>query len=222
MYFEENLPTELSVPYQSELRQKLMSTINAVKQRFQRLNEALSIAQQQYGMNETVFATLAAELFKLAPSIFDVVGTEALAYQVYMLSFNTEHKYIARLEFPNAGVLYDTAFVTTKEWELLRYLGLGGSDAPTIMETSHYKTPELLYFEKLGYPKLKDNYEEVLSCFARGHYLEDKIIESFCKRKGFLHIPETRMFYNKEQPYSTANIDAFMVDQKTNDIIVLE
>ena len=117
-----------------------------------------------------------------------------------------------RLDWPNAVVVMDAQFTTTKEWELIRHIGLGGSDAAVVMGISHFNTKQHLYHDKVGTPiqwEPDDKKSEFL--FAYGHCVEPLVIETFCKRTGGVVIPETRMFQHKDFPWITANVDAVVL-----------
>ena len=117
-----------------------------------------------------------------------------------------------RIEWPNAEVVVDTAFVTRKEWETLRMLGTGGSDAAVILGISPYNTPRSLFYSKRGIeyaiPEPEDEGKDFI--FEYGHRMEDMVINTFCKEAGCTRIRETRMFRSKKYPFMTANIDGII------------
>ncbi len=55
-----------------------------------------------------------------------------------------------RIEWLNAVTVVDTAFVTRKEWETLRKLGIGSSDAAVILGISPYRSMQAFYHGKRG------------------------------------------------------------------------
>ena len=114
-----------------------------------------------------------------------------------------------REEWPNSEVVFDTAFVTTKDWEALRHIGIGGSDSSVLMGLNPYQTEEGLWYEKLGYPEhIYDGDKNAI--FARGHFIEPVVIRTFANLVGAHVVPETRMFSSKKHPVATANIDGIL------------
>ena len=112
--------------------------------------------------------------------------------------------------WPNAIVVVDTAFVTTPEWESIRHIGIGGSDAAVVLGVSPYQTPRGLYHDKVGTPRTIKEETESNWVFDRGHIMEDRVIEAFCNITGAKVVPETRMFASRGNPNCTANIDAII------------
>lgn len=114
-----------------------------------------------------------------------------------------------RMEWKNAITVVDTYFVTTKEWEELRRLGLGGSDSACVADYG-YSSPREIYYSKVGLPEnlsqrdLKAGNEFI---FQYGHCVEPLVIDEFCRRYEAKRVRETRMFGHKDYPFLTANID---------------
>ena len=115
-----------------------------------------------------------------------------------------------RLEWPNAITVVDCAFLTTKEWEMLRHLGLGGSDAAAVLGQSAYKNAQETYHDKVWTPEKMKLDEKNQGIFDRGHFMEDKVVDAFLRLTGFKRIPETRMFRSKTHPHAMADIDAIL------------
>ena len=63
-------------------------------------------------------------------------------------------------------------------WHAFRMQGIGGSDAPAVMNISPYKTPLQLYREKAGMPNELDE-EDNEFIFAKGHATEKLIRKEF-------------------------------------------
>ncbi|MBQ6403353.1 MAG: YqaJ viral recombinase family protein [Oscillospiraceae bacterium] len=215
MFFECNLPRSLIPVYQPWLYQALESTIRTVYQRTKKLNAALDYLNRcGCPMQPETFQLWASSVFKLNPGRFDALSHAELATLCMSLYDGEEQP--KRLEFPNAIVLYDTAFVTTKDWEILRHIGLGGSDSSVTNGASEFQTEEGLFYEKLGYTDLLAAAGKRLSddkggaVFERGHNVEDKVISIFCEMTGAVRIRETRMFQSKRYPACTANVDAIL------------
>ena len=205
-YFECNLPRQIPFYYAPEIHDKLQSCVDLVYERTEKLNRALDIASAA-NIKPATFHKLAKQIFDLSSKRFDELNAEELAKTAIILYDGTEAP--DRLEWPNTIALYDTAFVSTKDWEALRHFGIGGSDSSVVMGVSPYQTEEGLWYDKLGYPeKVTDPGKQAI--FDRGHFLEPKVIEAFCKMTGAVVIPETRMFASKKHPHSTANLDGVL------------
>lgn len=202
-YFECRLP--LSVPdyYHSSIRQRLKETVEKVYERSEKLESALALS----GLRPAVFHRQAKFIFDKSAERFDSLSPEALARCADLLYDGSEVP--ERTEWPNTEVLFDTAFVTTGDWELLRHLGIGGSDSSTVLGINHYNSTEGLWYNKLGAPRLVKP-EENQAVFDRGHFLEDRVIEIFCRMHDAERIPETRMFRSTLYPYSIADLDAVL------------
>ena len=212
-YFECTLPRKSEIPtyYHPSLYARMAECVELVHARTSKLNEACDFMRTRKGMRPATFHALAKKVFDLTTSIvsdhFDTMSVDNLCTLVSLL--DTGFEYPDREEWPNAVVLYDTAFVSVKDWEVLRHFGIGGSDSSVLMGVSHYNTEEGLFYDKVGYPELvKDEGKQAI--FARGHFLEPKVIEVFCRMTGAVVVPETRMFRSRLYPHSTANLDAVL------------
>lgn len=126
-----------------------------------------------------------------------------------------------RYEWKNAVPLIDTAFVAQEEWEAIRVLSIGGSDAAVAMGISPYRSQLSLYNDKVGTPveKKPDSGKEFI--FEYGHRIEPLVISEFCRRTGAKVIPESRMFRHKTIPYLTANVDG-IVELPDGRMMILE
>lgn len=207
-YFEVNLPREIPLYYKPELRQKMKECVERVYARSDKLNAACEKLFTTKGLRRATFHALAKKVFDMVSAErFDTMTPSELASAAYLLYDGTE--YLDRIEWPNATVLYDTAFVSTKDWEALRHFGIGGSDSSVVMGISHYQTKRGIVYEKLGYPELvSDPGKQAI--FDRGHYVEQAVIDTFCAKTGAVQIHESRMFASKRHPYSTANLDGVL------------
>lgn len=220
MFFECNLPT--SVPKHITDPQFVASmkyTLQTVHRRMELLEKALILS----GLSGEDFSAGIRLLFDTQndrPKL-DAMSPEAIASAAVLLA-PAPGVVPRRVQWPNAIVLVDTAFVTRHEWETIRALGIGGSDAAIIDGVSPYRTSLELYHSKLGHRKKinkEDRKKEFI--FSYGHAMEPLVIEEFCRRTGAQIIPETRMFARKDAPYITANIDA-IVQLPNGDIYVFE
>ncbi len=208
MIFECNLPRKIPDYYHPFIRSRLKETVERVYMRTDKLNEAFEISKLSFG----TFHHLARDLFQWYSDPEkgnDIEAFDALTPRILTRKIKerkTKKEYPSFVEWPNVTVLYDTAFVTTQDWELLRHFGVGGSDSSVLMGVSHYNSLEGLYLDKIGVPEIfKDPGKQTV--FDRGHYMENTVLNNFCTMTGAERIPETRMFQNKRYPWITANLD---------------
>ena len=209
-YFEHNLPM-VAPSYVKGAGQiaKLNNVLPKVIARMEKLEKALSITGlcgEQFSEAAKIYFSKEAET---GGTLIDLWTAEELAHNVALIA--PTMSYTKRMEWPNAEVVVDTAFVTVKEWEAIRVLGIGGSDAAVVMGISPYRTTQELYHDKIGTDMKKqdsDSGKEFI--FSYGHKVESLVIEEFCRRTGAKPIPETRMFRKKGMPFITANVDQFV------------
>lgn len=195
MYSAEHMDVSIYMPFKA--------TVRAIEARTQKLQQSLEAS----GLDGSVFAKFAKIIFDASPERFEAMTATELSSVV--IALNDGNPVSERFEWPNTTVLFDTAFVITKEWEMLRHIGIGGSDSSVIAGLSPYRTVQELYHDKCGTPILiPDDGKQAI--FERGHILEEKVINTFCKLTGAVRIPETRMFASKKYPHCTANIDAIV------------
>ena len=199
MYFECNISKRIPQFYHPHIYRKLTETVKLVHDRTDKLNNALSLCSLVgCSTREATFARIAKVIFDFSDSKFDAMTAEQLSHAVDLL-----------YDGPNAEVVFDTAFVTTKDWEALRHIGIGGSDSSVVMGLSPYQTEEGLWYEKTGYPEYIQE-EDKNAIFARGHFIEPVVIRTFADLVGAEVIPETRMFRSRKYPNTTANIDGIL------------
>lgn len=215
MYFECNLPTVAPTTVDVKKRKELTILLLAIHERTKKLEKAFRIAEEAVGCSGEQFSMAAKDIFEKKTDtglrMIDVLSAEKIAE--YCINMGCDvFDYEPRLEWPNAIVLVDTTFVTTKEWEAIRVLGLGGSDAAVTLGLSPYRTAIELFYDKTGQgEKLEDKTDTGKEfIFAYGHKLEDLVIDEFCRRTGAVRVPETRMFQKKGFDYINANIDAIV------------
>ena len=210
-FFECNLP-KIAPKYVKgvEKRNKITRILKQVHARMNKLNEALEIS----GMVGEQFSAGAKILFDQLDSdgnsLLDSFDAQHIADYVGLIANNI--KYEKRYEWPNAIVIVDTAFLSTPEWEAVRTIGIGGSDAAVTMGVSPYRTEQALYHDKVGTEmKMDCSKQDKNFIFSFGHKVEPLVIEEFCRRTGAKVVPETRMFAKKGMPFITANIDAIVL-----------
>ena len=208
MYFEFNLPEKMPSYIDSIHAPAFNAILKTVSERMNRLEEALSYST----LSPDVFSYVLASVFDPEKEVnpIDVMEPGHIVELAEMLAVGV--KVEPRIEWPNAEVVVDTAFVTRKEWETLRMLGTGGSDAAVILGISPYNTPRSLFYSKRGtqfaIPEPKDEGKDFI--FEYGHRMEDMVINTFCKQEGCTRVRETRMFRSKKYPFMTANIDGII------------
>lgn len=204
-YFECNLNEAAPSYLDGKLHGKFRDAVNLIRQRMEKLEEAREISN----MNGETFSKYAKIIFDASPEHFDSMPAWNLAEAVGLMWDGNCLPEI-RMDFPNSIVLFDTAYATTEEWEMLRHIGIGGSDAEIICGEGKYRTKRELYYDKRGIdPSIADTGKQAI--FDRGHFIEGKVIETFCKNTGAISTHETRMFQSKTHPYVTANPDDIII-----------
>lgn len=138
-YFPDNLPKMAPNYLIPEKRVAFQKHLQLIHHRMDKLNEACTMSS----LSPQAFAANAKNLFDLSPTHFDQLDPYEIANIVGELDDGTSHP--DRIWFPNAIPLFDTSFVTNAEWESLRCIGIGGSDAAVIDGTSHFSTQYELY-----------------------------------------------------------------------------
>lgn len=202
MYFEYDLPEHAPGYISPSMAGLFDEYVQAVSTRMEKLEEALTIS----GLDGATFSKYAKILFDCLPERFDRMTSDELAEYVLTV-YDGASIEPPRMEWPNAITVVDTAFVREKEWQAIRRLSIGGSEAAVIVGCSPYKTPYGLYMDKCW--AMPDK-EETQAVFDRGHFWEPRVIQAFCDATGAKVIPETRMFRSKQYPECTANVDAFV------------
>lgn len=202
MYFECNLPK--SAPYwmNAAAAVKFTKDMQRIHERFRKLNEAL----MKTGMRGEDFSRFAKVFFTANTELFDSWSADTLAKRVQDIDDGSHVP--DRMDWPNANVVIDCDFVSTKEWESARHIGIGGSDASVVMGTAHYSNPTKLYCDKTAQPY--EDKRDASAVFERGHVMEENVIKAFCSLAGAEVVPESRMFSSKRYPVCTANIDAIV------------
>lgn len=204
-YFEYDLPAAAPDYIHESRKAEFEQILNTVKARMDKLEEALEIS----GLTGATFAEYAKLLFDALPKRFEAMAPDELAEYVLTVH-DGQHEAKERLEWPNAVTVVDTAFLTVPEWEAIRRLGIGGSEAACTTGAKSYTTPYELYHDKRWVPRYADKQEENKVVFDRGHMMEPRVIEAFCETVGAEVVPETRMFRSKAHPCCVANIDAIV------------
>lgn len=208
MFFAHNIPEQTPSYIKFSARQKFNDISLRVRNRMNLLESAL----EESGLRGEVFSTAILPLFRTVgidgnPSI-DSMSAENLANAAVLLSNNGTLQVPPRVEWPNCITVVDTAFVTNKEWEYLRMIGLGGSDSACVINEG-YNSAQKIYHGKIGSDFVLNEKDDpgMEFIFDFGHKVEPLVIDEFCRRSGAHRVPETRMFAHKDYPFLTANID---------------
>ena len=206
MYFERNIPYKMPSHMREHNRKAWEAMARRVNARMLLLESALDLS----GMRGEDFSAAISSCFDKNtddPSL-DSMSAQELAEIASLHAPLVGHQ-PDRMDWPNCDVVVDTAFTTTKEWEMIRSMGLGGSEAAIVMESSPYSTRQSLYHLKVG-TKLawepEDSGKDFI--FAYGHCVESLVVDTFCNITGAKVVPETRMFRHRKYPFITANMDA--------------
>lgn len=215
-YFGYLLPS--SLPYVDPTAQALVSaTFHRVAERMEKLEDALNLS----GLDGDTFSEYVKVLFDSRLDRFEEMSAEQLseyALTIHDGIYEAKH----RLEWPNAYVVVDTAFTTTKEWEIIRRIGIGGSDGAITMNIPAYRSKYDLYHDKVMTPVPLPMDEDKQAIFDRGHAWEGNVIKAFCDMTGAEVVPETRMFRSKKNGCSLADVDAVLRFPGTGTIAVFE
>lgn len=208
MFFAYHLPDHMPDYIEESHRPAFDKMLETIQNRMERLETALDLSS----LSREVFSLALSRVFRPedAEPALDYMDPDDIATLAEMLAVGITAE--PRIEWKNAVTIVDTAFVTQKEWETLRMLGIGGSDAAVLLGISPYRTKQALYHDKCGttfaVPDPPDPGKAYI--FAYGHRVEDLVIEQFCRQARCQRVRETRMFCHKDYPFITANIDAIV------------
>ncbi len=217
--FECNIPKRLPRHISKAKKAFWEETVQKIYDRYEFLNEALD----KSGIALEQFIIVVSPLWEAkTPTGGSVLETFTADQLAEFAKSGAAIPYQPREVFPNADVLVDAAFLTTKEWEAIRMQGIGGSDAAVCVGSSPYRTQRALYWDKTGTDPVKNQVDQQRNfIFAYGHTVEPLVIDTFCKKTGAVVIPDTRMFVKKGYPFITANIDA-IVRMPNGDLKIFE
>ena len=217
-YFICNLPDRAPHWMHPAATYAFTQTVRTIRDRM----DVLELAYEMSGLTGETFAKYAKQLFDNCADTegkFDTLSAETIAN--YAISLDDGTVVPPRMEWPNAITVVDTAFVSRHEWESLRHIGIGGSDAAVATGHSPYETQRGLYHNKIGSPEAIPA-PDASAVFDRGHIMESRVVQAFCNLPGAVVIPETRMFASKTHPNCTANIDAIVYFPSTGKYYVFE
>lgn len=180
--------------------------IPTVIHRHELLQEAWTVFQR-FGRPFSAFHKGAKILFDTER--LDMLTPQQVADMAAFLTATAEPE-AERMDFPNAKVVVDTAFATTKDWELIRHTGIGGSDPASVLGIGPFRGPQDVFADKRGIPLLRSANRGQEFLFEYGHSVEPVVINQFCRITGARRLPETRMFQCSERPELIADIDGIL------------
>lgn len=208
MYFENLIPTEAPLYIVPESWARFSEIFKRVHDRMDKLEDALN----RSGLRGEVFSKAIRPLMgdpnKVYTPQLDRMSAEEISNAACLMAKGIRDEDCPdRMVWPNCLTMVDTAFVTTKEWEAIRCLGIGGSDSACIQNIG-YSSAQEIYYGKIGHPAADEEIDRGLQfIFDFGHKVEPLVIDHFCRRSGAVRVEETRMFAHKDYPFLTANID---------------
>lgn len=206
MYFEYSIPKQMPSHMHYSNASDWERMYNAVSSRMELLEKAKDLS----GLDGEDFSAAVQHLFKKEDDFpkLDTMSPEQIAQNAITTSI-TNPKQPKRFDWSTVDVIVDTAFTTTKEWEMIRHLGLGGSDSSAYAGAEHFATKFTLYHDKIGTPMAKKQIPlSTQFVWDYGHILEPLVIKYCCYEIHAKRIPESRMFRSKTYPWLVANPDA--------------
>ncbi|WP_406944514.1 YqaJ viral recombinase family protein [Halobacillus sp. SY10] len=107
-----------------------------------------------------------------------------------------------------AQVLQSTAEMEEKEWLESRRKGIGGSDAAAIAGFNKWKSPVVVYMEKIGEVKSESSNAEAAYW---GNVMETTVAQEFSKRTGLKVRKRNAILQHPEHEWMLANVDRLIV-----------
>lgn len=215
-FFECNLEESGYWILNSIVRNRYMNTVKIIKMRHEKLNEALEVCECIRPIQAEAFSEYAADIFSKNPEYFDKLDATELASAIATLYDGRVLE--KRVDWAGCRSLFDTRFASRKDWELLRIIGIGGSETATVQGVNHFECPKGLFHKKIGTP-MKDYGGAVLD---RGHIIEPSIYDWVTDVLGYVKVPEYRMMQSIEFPNCTANFDGIMRKPGTDEYYLFE
>lgn len=106
-------------------------------------------------------------------------------------------------------VLVDTTNLTREEWLSYRRLGIGGSDAASVLGVSPWTTTRDLYYDKRGIVSATEDDSNWVQLEV-GHLLEDLVARIFAKKTGYRIYQQKKMFRHPVHTFMLADLDYFI------------
>ena len=107
-----------------------------------------------------------------------------------------------------AQVLQSTADMEHAEWLESRKKGIGGSDAAAIAGFNKWKSPIVVYMEKIGEVKSESSNQEAAYW---GNVMEETVAKEFSLRTGMKVRKRNAILQHPEHPFMLANVDRLIV-----------
>ncbi|WP_281659102.1 lambda-exonuclease family protein [Halobacillus sp. Cin3] len=107
-----------------------------------------------------------------------------------------------------AQVLQSTAEMEEQEWLESRRKGIGGSDAASIAGFNKWKSPVVVYMEKIGEVKSESSSGEAAYW---GNVMESTVAQEFSKRTGLKVRKRNAILQHPEHEWMLANVDRLIV-----------
>lgn len=190
------------------------------RERHEKLTQAFTIARtlaSHYRITqEEAFSEFAADIYAKNQDHFDSMTANELAIAVAAIYDGRILE--ERPDWVGCRPLFDIRFVANKDWELLRIVGIGGSETSTVQGENPYDCQWGLYHKKVGTP-MEDEIGAVLD---RGHKIEPDIYDWIAELRGCVKVPEYRMMQSIEFPNCTGNFDGIMRKIGTSDYYLFE
>lgn len=108
-----------------------------------------------------------------------------------------------------SNALASTKGISHDEWLQMRRMGIGGSDAAAIARLSPYRSPYLVYLDKIGVLPEKDDTEKM----RLGRDLEDYVARRFCEETGKKVKHCHYVLAHQKHSYMLANVDRLIVGE---------
>lgn len=107
-------------------------------------------------------------------------------------------------------VLADTKTMDRDEWLSYRRLGIGGSDAASIVGLNPYGSPMSVFADKMGWGAEKETNEAM----RLGNDLEQYVADRFMEATGKKVRRENHILQSVEHPFMLANVDRMVIGEK--------
>ncbi|MEG2789251.1 MAG: YqaJ viral recombinase family protein [Romboutsia sp.] len=123
-------------------------------------------------------------------------------------------------KYLDATIAHETKDMSRGEWLEARRVGIGGSDASSVLGLNPYRSSVSVYLEKVDYvnginlPSLKEDANEVSYKMELGIKLEEFVAREFSLKTGKKVRNVNGILKNDKYPFAIANIDRAVVGEK--------
>ncbi|MGL5752115.1 MAG: YqaJ viral recombinase family protein [Paraclostridium sp.] len=122
-------------------------------------------------------------------------------------------------KYLDAVVIQETKDMTREAWLEARGVGIGGSDASSVLGLSPFRSSISVYLEKVDYlngikPNISEVSEEAEFRMELGNKLEEFVAREFCLQTGKKVRNVNGILRNDKYPFAIANIDRAIVGEK--------